>query len=51
MQQVLEIGKELHLASQTQRETVHKISKEQSVSVRNTESTFHYSRYLLHSKK
>lgn len=36
MPQVLD--KELHLASQTQRETVHKISEEQSVPVRNTES-------------
>lgn len=40
MQQVLGMDKELYLASQTQRETVHEISKEQSVPVRSTESTF-----------
>lgn len=40
MEQVLEIDKELYLASQTQTETVHKISKEQAVPVRSTESTF-----------
>lgn len=40
MKQVLKIDKELYLAGQTQRETVHKISKEQSVLVRSTESTF-----------